>query len=314
MLDNFYFSKFIFGLKANEPLILPPYKGSAFRGGFGHAFKRVVCTVKRQTCDSCLLKSKCIYSYIFETTPPEGSEVLRNYKSVQHPFVIEPPQETKRAYQPGDILFFNLVLIGRATEYLPYFIYTFEELGKIGIGKGRGKYELSEVRSVLPDSNSRLIYSSNDKILRDGHGIISVSDILGNGLRRADVITLNFLTPVRIISKEDLVVDLKFHHLIRSLLRRFSTLSYFHCGKRLELDFKGLIERAGKIETAASGLKWYDWERYSQRQDVRMKMGGLIGKISFKGNLEEFMPLIQLGEFIHAGKGTSFGLGKYEIE
>ena len=121
------------------------------------------------------------------------------------------------------------------------------------------------------------------------------------------------MTPVRIISKEDLVVDLKFHHLIRSLLRRFSTLSYFHCGKRLELDFKGLIERAEKIETVASGLKWYDWERYSQRQDVRMKMGGLIGKISFKGNLEEFMPLIQLGEFIHAGKGTSFGLGRYEL-
>ena len=44
-----------------------------------------------------------------------------------------------------------------------------------------------------------------------------------------------------------------------------------------------------------------------------MKMGGLIGKISFKGNLEEFMPLIQLGEFIHAGKGTSFGLGRYEL-
>ncbi len=62
------------------------------------------------------------------------------------------------------------------------------------------------------------------------------------------LITLNFLTPTRIVVKEDLVVDLEFHHLIRSLLRRISTLSYFHCEKRLDLDFKGLIDRAKKVE------------------------------------------------------------------
>jgi hypothetical protein len=46
---------------------------------------------------------------------------------------------------PGDAVIFNLLLIGRAIDYLPYFIYTFEELGKVGIGKGRGKYSLTYV-------------------------------------------------------------------------------------------------------------------------------------------------------------------------
>lgn len=313
MFNGFYFSKFAFCLRAKDNLALPPYKGSAFRGGFGHAFKKVVCTVKRQTCDSCLLKSKCIYCYIFETQAPDNSEILRKYKSIQHPFVIEPPIETKRAYQPGETIFFNLILIGRAMEYLPYFIYTFEELGKIGIGRGRGKYELSEVWSVLPDKNSRLIYSSDDRVLKDGGVKMKASDILSAKLCQKDKVTLNFLTPVRIIQNRDLVVNFEFHHLIRSLLRRVSTLSYFHCGKRLELDFKGLIERAEKIRTIKSELTWYDWERYSQRQAVRMRLGGLTGKITFQGELEEFLPLIRFGEFIHAGKGTSFGLGRYEI-
>ncbi|MBI5326725.1 MAG: CRISPR system precrRNA processing endoribonuclease RAMP protein Cas6 [Deltaproteobacteria bacterium] len=314
MLDNFYFSKFSLSLKAKDPIVMPPYKGSTFRGGFGHAFKKIVCTVKRQTCDNCLLKSKCIYCYIFETPPPEGSKALRNYKSIQHPFVIEPPLEKKTTYLPGETLLFNLLLIGRATEYLPYFIYTFDELGKLGIGKGRGKYELLEVKHLMTDGRYEPIYSSNDRTLKGSCNILTASDIMRAKKENIKTLRLNFLTPLRIISDGDLVVDFKFHHLIRSLLRRVSTLSYFHCGKRLELDFKGLIERAEKIETVSSELKWYDWERYSARQDVRMKMGGLIGKIDFKGNMEEFMPLIRLGEFIHAGKGTSFGLGKYEIE
>jgi len=35
--------QFNFNITAKEPLILPAYKGSTFRGGFGYAFKRVVC-------------------------------------------------------------------------------------------------------------------------------------------------------------------------------------------------------------------------------------------------------------------------------
>lgn len=37
------YQQFNFEITAKEPLILPAYKGSTFRGGFGYAFKRVVC-------------------------------------------------------------------------------------------------------------------------------------------------------------------------------------------------------------------------------------------------------------------------------
>jgi CRISPR/Cas system endoribonuclease Cas6 (RAMP superfamily) len=45
-----------------------------------------------------------------------------------------------------------------------------------------------------------------------------------------------------------------------------------------------------------------------------MMMGGFLGSISFTGDFKEFLPFIILGQYIHVGKGTSFGLGKYEIE
>ena len=59
--------------------ILPPYKGSTFRGVFGHALKKVVCALKRQECPQCLLKEKCVYALVFETqealNPPEGGRI-----------------------------------------------------------------------------------------------------------------------------------------------------------------------------------------------------------------------------------------------
>ncbi len=106
---------------------------------------------------------------------------------------------------------------------------------------------------------------------------------------------------------------LEFHILFRNLLRRISLLSYFHCREELNLDFKGLIEEAKGVKVRQEKLSWFDWERYSNRQETKMMMGGFIGSIAFEGDLEPFLPFLLLGEYIHVGKGTSFGLGKYEF-
>lgn len=302
--------KFLLTLSALEPITLPPYKGSTLRGGFGHAFKKVVCTIRNKECDDCLLKSRCIYSYVFETPPPQDSQILRKYEKAPHPFVIEPPFETKTHYQPGDTVNFGLILLGKAAEYLPYFIYTFEELGKIGIGKGRGRYELREV-----SCEGRQIYNSVERQLKSTPPCSPSLLKRGSGGVGSDshFLTLNFLTPTRIVINNDLIVEPEFHQIIRPLLRRISTISYFHYGERLDLDFKGLIERAQTVKVKERHTEWYDWERYSARQDVRMSLGGFVGKMTFEGELGEFMEFIELGEMLHVGKGTSFGLGKYTV-
>ncbi|MBM4330698.1 MAG: CRISPR system precrRNA processing endoribonuclease RAMP protein Cas6 [Deltaproteobacteria bacterium] len=81
----------------------------------------------------------------------------------------------------------------------------------------------------------------------------------------------------------------------------------------MKVDFRGLIKDSEAIQIKDSHLRWHDWERYSARQDTRMKLGGFIGRIDFSGDLSDFWPYLSLGEFIHVGKGSSFGLGKYEI-
>ena len=288
-------------------LFLPSYKGSTFRGGFGNAFKKIVCASRERICESCLLKGKCVYSYVFETPPPPDTSKMKKYPFAPHPFVITPPLEETRVYRKGEPISFELTLVGKSIEYLPYFIFTFDELGRIGIGKGRGTYQLTEVKS-----NGKTIYSSSDKILKNGFPIIRTQDLQPSG-SSLSVLYLNFLTPTRLKFDGVLTPKLEFHILIRNLLRRISLLSYFHCGEELVLDFKGIIQKSQNIRAVESNLSWLDWERYSNRQETRMKMGGFVGSIIFEGDLEPFLPFILLGEHLHVGKGTSFGLGKYEI-
>lgn len=309
------YQQFLFRLTAREPIILPAYKGSTLRGGFGYAFRRVVCAIKDKECPDCLLKEKCIYSYVFETPPPSDTKIMRKYKSAPHPFIIEPPRERRRGYKPDDEINFGLTLIGRAIDYLPYFIYTFDELGKIGIGKGKAMYELKEV-----SCDGKSIYDSETKTLKSfATSSLSLTFPLSlrgkaEAISKLEAISLSFLTPTRILYDSHLTLDLEFHILIRNLLRRFSLLYYFHCnGDPSEWDFKGLIEQAKEIKVKSQNFKWYDWERYSGRQETRLKMGGFVGDISFEGDVGPFMPLIKAGEVLHVGKGTGFGLGKYEV-
>lgn len=315
MLDKLCIAKYHFTLEAVERLGLPRYKGSTLRGGFGAVFKRTVCFQREvKSCADCLLRANCPYAYIFETAPPKDAEVLSTYSHVPLPFVIEPPLDTKTVYEPGETLDFGLVLVGRAINYLPYFIVVFRELGKVGLGRGRGKYALREVAAVQPlDGVEEAIYSATNEMVCDRDLSVGWAEIEAKGQRPKFKLTVNFLTPTRMKHKGKYVERPEFHVLVRNILRRVSSLYYFHCGERWETDYRGIIEAAKGVRLAEAGTGWVDWERYSRRQQQRMNLGGLMGQATYEGEIEPFLPLLVLGELVHVGKGTVFGNGQYEL-
>jgi len=110
-----------------------------------------------------------------------------------------------------------------------------------------------------------------------------------------------------------LKADLPFHILIRAALRRASALIAFYGHGELEIDFKGLVEAAENVAIEASTLNWHDWQRYSFRQKDKMFLGGIIGSVTYAGDIAPFLPLITFCEKTHIGKQTAFGLGKIKI-
>lgn len=306
--------KTFFKAEVLEELYLPYFKGSTFRGVFGNTFKKIVCVLKNQVCNECLLKSSCIYSYIFET-PFLGDKPFYNfskYKNIPHPFVIEPPLDKKRFFKPGDELVFSVVLIGKSINYLPYFIYTFSECGNSGIGKGRGKYKLKEVYT-----DGQLIYNEKDrKIITPIIEYLEIEDnfLFEKSLETDGELTLHLITPLRIKSRNDLIRTLEFQTLVKHLLLRLNFLSFFHCGgEQLNWNYDSVFEIAKKNKIVEDKTYWWDWERYSSRQNTKIKLGGIVGEIRYCGIIEPFKSLLKAGEILHVGKNTSFGLGKYII-
>lgn len=304
--------KINFTIQADEDLFLPQFKGSTFRGVFGSTFKKLVCAIKGEICTRCLLKKTCIYAYIFETAAEEGQEVMNieKYSDVPRPFIIEPPLENGRTYQKGETLSFSLIVIGKAVQYLPYFIYTFDQCGNIGIGKGKGKFILKEVTK-----GNELIYSNNiEEIKKVAIDEIEIPEDLDFDGEEKEI-TLKLITPTRIKHNRQFSSKLEFYILMKAILFRINFLHYFHVEQRESTwEYSKIIENARKIQIKEDNTYWRDWTRYSSRQKTRMKLGGICGNITYSGNLSPFDQYLKAAELFHVGKGTSFGLGKIAIK
>jgi CRISPR/Cas system endoribonuclease Cas6 (RAMP superfamily) len=52
---------------------------------------------------------------------------------------------------------------------------------------------------------------------------------------------------------------------------------------------------------------------YSSRQNQSRDALGFIGTITYNDIPQEFLPYLKIGEYIHIGKETSRGMGKYQL-
>lgn len=307
------FGRYGFHCTLETEAVMPCFKGSTFRGVFGRALKKVVCALTRRECDVCLLNQKCVYALVFET-PVSGKSGDSRMAATPHPFVIEPPLTFKTHFPAGSSFDFSLLLIGDANNYLPYFIYAFEQMGKIGVGRKinnrRGRFLLEKVKN-----NGATIYASDSRKLdmnRANKKLCLQSPKIPDNKNIGIKLTME--TPLRLKFYNKLQAELPFHVLVRAMLRRVSSLMNAYGDGEPALDYRGLVKKAEDIKITENRLSWYDWKRYSFRQDAKMLMGGITGSVTYEGNIGEYLPLLEFCEKVHLGKQTTFGLGKIQFE
>jgi hypothetical protein len=125
---------------------------------------------------------------------------------------------------------------------------------------------------------------------------------------------LEFLTPTFVKYKGRVCVEAPpFAAVVQNLLIRIPMLSAIHCGEVWQEDFKALVARAREVETVRDETTWVSFRRYSLFRQRSETLEGVVGQVEYAGPVEEFLPLLHIGQLTHAGKRAVFGLGRYRL-
>jgi CRISPR-associated endoribonuclease Cas6 len=293
----------IYEAKPKEKIFPPKEIYSLFRGIFGKKLRQISCALRSvKSCAECKLNLSCPYGYLFETVKPPDADRLKKYPYLPHPFSFYIPYPLP---QDG-IIKIGILLVGKGIYFFPHIVLALKMVSENFYPKKFSTFKF--LRIINPLTGEDLTDSEKIKIPE----LIKWKDALSEPLLTLKIKTVSPLE-LKFQGKVVFPESFKFSVLIRNLLRRISTLAYFHCQKEIQLDFKKIIELAEEVKTQAD-LKVVKIKRKSQRTGQIYPLYGLIGEATFEGELlKEFYPLLLLGSFIQVGKHTSFGFGKYEI-
>jgi len=314
---------FRFTIAPVHPLLVPAVnKGNMLRGGFGHAFRRLCCIPQCQDPKTCPVAASCPYKAIFEPSPPPGADRLSKNQDIPRPFVFRPPLDSKARYNPGERLEFGLALLGKALDFLPYFVLSFREVLREGFGLNRAVCELEEVCSTPWNGGPpQAVYKASDELFRNPEAG-SLQEWAQRHLLPPSTkqITVRFLTPTSLKWEGAPVRRPEFHHLFKRVRDRLNALSVFYGPGPIDADFKGLGEAAEKVRTIKSDIHWVDRYRTSSKTHQRHELSGFTGSCTYefpslKSGISnvELLEWLACGELIHAGRHTAWGNGWYQV-
>jgi len=274
-LFDFNYSKIDMIVKGKKPQY---FIGSMVRGALGYSLKKVVCINPSFICKDCFASTGCIYYDFFEK------------KNSYHKYRLDFPLDS-------DLFEFGIYLYDDAKDKLPYMI---SALYKLFTDNSLGKDKMKP-KEFFFYINDKTVFDGKEFKIPKNYTNKFQSDIYSSDIK------LQLLSPLRIKKNNKLVGAKEFDlvDILNSVYQRYLKLTNQEPSK---LSFKPYY----KIET--KNIHWKQLIRYSNRQQTKMKMDGLMGDIIIKNIDKHSYQLLKLGEIIGAGKQTVMGLGKIEVK
>lgn len=309
MIENFPVLKLRFHFSPLTPMAWPAFAGSMLRGAWGTTLRRQVCLTHRTECTGCSEQATCDFPRLFETPLPPGSRL--QLKTPPQPYVIKPSTWNAENLSAGQQRHFDFVVIGRAIAQLPLVVESWRATLANGLGPKQARTACRLNSVSLPDENDRTLFQPGS-----GWGIAPRTVVEIPTFPPMESVSLSFESPLRLKRKNDLLGprEIMPEDFLLALERRIRILAEIHAGVRLPPDSVTPGAAAG-VKTTDKHLEWSDnQERYSTRQKSSMQFGGLVGTWSMAGSLAPLLPLLYIGQWLHAGKDATFGLGGYRLE
>ncbi|MBD3306313.1 CRISPR system precrRNA processing endoribonuclease RAMP protein Cas6 [candidate division KSB3 bacterium] len=342
-MENFKAHRLRFVTEVQNTIELNEHQGSAIRGALFHAMRDRFCSLSRGgrrnrhlKCNACPLVATCPVAELLSTLKPGAP----GGRDVPRPYTIQPPLPGRGGhlvendqgrlffhYQPGERFSFGLTLYAQALQLFPYLILTIKTFEDQGIGRRmardngrwlRGTLAIQEIWAENPlTGDQQAVKAEDDDMVYVPDIPITASQIDRLPTPAPNTpITLQFLTPTRLVQNSQLVKPhvFRFKPLLQRLLDRLESLSRDFSDTKLAIDFSSLVAASEKVRVVENQLRWEELHSYSTRRRRDTPTSGLLGSVTVSADdWRPFWHLLAWGAFTHVGKDATKGNGWYKL-
>lgn len=253
-------------------------------------------------CPRCREES-CAYGSAFLQPLGNDPATVRRHQKPPVPFAFTFPVLGDRPeFEVG------LTLVGTAITHASLLVKAFA--GMLGDRGFTGvTAELARVESAGYFGERSPCLTDEGATAGAGPTILSGTGLMDNRIL-GEALSLSFVTPLKIIQDGAPLQSFSFSVFARALMRRVSALASAYCDREIDDDFRWLAQLSANVKPIGQAVRWTDW----READRRGRYGGLVGDAVFAVNdVEEFIPYLLVGEYLGAGKGAPFGMGRFHL-
>lgn len=306
-----------FDIVARDNVALGGYNaGQRLRDALASVMRRAVCPeTGRRGRPSPEHAAVCPVCWLLAAETDPGQ--------VRRAYAVVPPREQVDVLETGERTAFGLTLFGDGFQYLPYFVLAVNEVGQVGVGPGRGRFDLDAIWAGNPlTGNVEPVLQPGDDLVRvpqeqvTWSAVVAVARSLGDVLARRGELQLRFLSPTRLVYDEGLVKTADFGVFFRRLLERIDSLRYQFAGedRRADGEVEHLYQLADRVRTVADDTQWMEVSSWSGRQRRKQWLSGIVGTATYRAReWADLLPWLVLGQATQVGKLAVKGNGVFEV-
>ncbi len=284
------------------------WAGNRLRGALGYVLLRTTCDqdgrggdVHTAHCPACwLLRHKL-----------DAAHARRAYSVV-------PPLPAPDRVLAGQRFSFTITLFGEGWQFLPYFVLAVGEMGRSGVG--RGTFRIASITARNPFlQQEEVLLAPSDELVQVPELIVEWDDathVASSLTPYPSSLTLQFLTPTRLIAQKKLMKEPQFGIFFRRLLHRADTLGsqLANVPRRDAESIEHLHTLADAVQLIDDQTKWVELRPRSGRDRQHKPMSGFVGQATYRApDWTALLPILLFGQGIQVGKMVTKGNGVYQV-
>lgn len=270
------------------------YSPLLWRDDIERALQKTACILPRQDCAECVVYSRCLYAGIFMPNGKPGGKG----ESTPLPFAFLFPEDS----DTQGFFSLEITLLHPWVQRLPYWLFA---LGRMKRNRRR-PFHVLYGEEWTGHGWERFYNGEEESVER----VVQARGPAALDLRSGEVM-LRWVRPGRLLREGKPMMPFGFVQLMEALCRRVGALERVY-GDGCVAKSRDLVEKSRDVKFEPCGLRWVEQHRFSRRQKNSVALGGYMGAMLLKGDLEPFGEILALGRDLGVGKGTGLGLGRYE--